>query len=56
MICMNSLKKETSPGKQMWRILSTHRKAVAKVSIGRSKENADALMNSMTTSWKRFRC
>lgn len=26
MICMNSLKKETSPGKQMWRILSTHRK------------------------------
>ena len=25
-ICMNSFKKETSPGKQMWRILSTHRK------------------------------
>lgn len=44
MICMNSLKNQSR--KANVEDIIHAQKAVAKVSIGRSKENADALMNS----------
>ncbi len=45
MICMNSLKRKPVRKANVEDIIHAQ-KAVAKVSIGRSKENADALMNS----------